>query len=100
MPHNDQQVKKNLFGEVKKAPATSGHKPDINKIAEILKDGAVIGIFCVSCGYTHGFTQQGAEDIAKASDLELPTDLNSVFFTTKRCSICDDKYQGVKIEPR
>lgn len=95
-----EQIKTLILGSVGKIKATGNHKPDPAKIQEVVKNGAFIGSFCTGCGFTQGFSQKGAKDITEALDLKLPKSSNKIYFTTSRCTLCDDDFKEIKIQTR
>ena len=92
-----QKIKSSMFGSVKKATATGGHKPDIELLKEVIDDGVVIPTFCTGCGHTQGFTEEGIKRIAKNFKIELPNSLKSKFIQTERCILCDSDFKQATI---
>jgi hypothetical protein len=92
------EMKTAILGAVGKVKAKGGHKPNKEKLQEVLAEGASIGAFCTGCGFHQGFSKQGAMDIAETFEIKPRELTKEKFFTMARCILCDDDFKEVKLE--
>jgi hypothetical protein len=86
----EREIAAKLFGKVRKIVATGNHQPDAENVSMALEgEDAIIQTFCMGCGMMFELNENGARDLAKIAEIELPDDATGKFFQTGCCPYCD-----------
>jgi hypothetical protein len=87
--NNDRDIKKRLFGSVKKIADKGNFSVDEAELSEPLEwEKAVVRSFCQGCGTVLEVNRKGAEKLAKLAGITLPSSLEGYYFQTKTCVLC------------
>jgi len=93
------ELKKKMFGSVRKIPCTGGHFVDIKELYKPLEwERGVMRSFCEGCGYTLEITEEAALKMAEKAGVKLPSSPESYYFHTKSCGLCDGDDNTIELE--
>jgi len=99
MTEGKPQLNKELFGQVKKLPATGGHIIDEDNITTPFEDDdSVIRTFCKGCGTILEISCEGAENLAVLAGIIVPDPVKNHFFESERCIACADDFDEVELK--
>jgi len=99
MTEEKPQLKKEIFGQVKKLPATGDHVIDEERIiAPFEDDDSVIRTFCKGCGTILEISSGGTENLAVLAGIIVPDPVENHFFESERCIACADDFDEVELK--
>ena len=93
------ELKKKMFGSVRKIPCTGGHLVDIKELCKPLEwESGVMRFFCDGCGYTFEISEEAALEMAEKAGMKLPSSPESYYFHTKSCGLCDGENDTIELK--